>query len=268
MPELPEVETTRLGIVHHILGGCVEAVLVRKFSLRWPIPVDLEAILHGQTLLKLERRAKYLLFYFENGCLLIHLGMSGSLRILPQLAPAAKHDHVDILFDKHRVLRYTDPRRFGAVLWLGQCPDTHALLKNLGPEPLSDAFNGEHLFVLSRKRKLAVKQFIMDQHIVTGTGNNEALFSSGIRPDRAAGDISLPRYEALANHIKTILAAAIAQGGTTLRDFTNSEGKPGYFKQQLSVYGRTGLPCRHCQQTLTEIRLSGRSSVFCSNCQT
>jgi formamidopyrimidine-DNA glycosylase len=270
MPELPEVETTRRGVAAHILGRRVTALDIRQPRLRWPIPTDLSQYIQGRELLSIDRRAKYLLFNFESGCLLIHLGMSGSLRILTKYLPAAKHDHVDIRFDDEYVLRYTDPRRFGAILWLGQNPEQHMLLKKLGPEPLSDAFTGEHLFELSRSRKLVVKQFIMDQHIVTGTGNiyaNEALFASGIRPTRAAGAISLKRYQNLANHIKNILTVAIAQGGTTLRNFTDSEGKPGYFKQQLHVYGRAGLPCTHCQHILEEVRINGRTSVFCAQCQ-
>ena len=270
MPELPEVETTRRGIASHITGKRVSALTVRHPTLRWPIPTDLMQHLHGQVLHNIDRRAKYLLFNFESGCLLIHLGMSGSLRLITTDTPPAKHDHVDIVFEPNCILRYTDPRRFGAILWLGQNPEQHALLKKLGPEPLSDAFTGEHLFKLSRNRKLAVKQFIMDQSIVTGTGNiyaNEALFASGIRPTCAIGSISLAQYQILATHIKHILTAAIAQGGTTLRNFTDSDGKPGYFKQQLHVYGRTGLPCSQCQEILQEVRISGRSSVFCAHCQ-
>jgi formamidopyrimidine-DNA glycosylase len=270
MPELPEVETTRRGLAPHIVGRKITAVAVRHPTLRWPIPTDLQQHLQGQALQAIDRRAKYLLFQFENGCLLIHLGMSGRLRILTEDLPPAKHDHVDIIFDTRYILRYTDPRRFGAILWLGQHPEQHPLLSKLGPEPLSEAFNGEHLYTLSRNRKLMVKQFIMDQAIVTGTGNiyaNEALFASGIKPTRAVGNISLQRYQTLATHIKSILTAAIAQGGTTLRDFTNSEGKPGYFKQQLHVYGRTGLPCTQCQHILQEVRINGRSSVFCAQCQ-
>lgn len=270
MPELPEVETTRLGIAPHITGLQVSGLTVRHSTLRWPIPSDLYAQIHAQTLQRIDRRAKYLLFYFDSGCLLIHLGMSGSLRILTECLPPAKHDHVDIKFETNCVLRYTDPRRFGAILWLGKSPGQHPLLSKLGPEPLSKDFTGEHLYTLSRNRKLNVKQFIMDQAVVTGTGNiyaNEALFASGIHPARIVNSIALMEYERLAEHIKRILTAAIAQGGTTLRDFTNSDGKPGYFKQQLHVYGRTGLACTQCQNRLQEIRINGRTSVFCDQCQ-
>ncbi|MEQ1638205.1 MAG: bifunctional DNA-formamidopyrimidine glycosylase/DNA-(apurinic or apyrimidinic site) lyase [Methylococcales bacterium] len=270
MPELPEVETTRRGIASHITGRQVTGLTIRQSRLRWLIPNDLQLRLQGQGLQRIDRRAKYLLFYFESGCLLIHLGMSGSLRILTKVLPPAKHDHVDIVFDSAYVMRYTDPRRFGAILWLGQHPEQHVLLTKLGPEPLSDDFTGEHLYQLSRNRKLNVKQFIMDQAIVTGTGNiyaNEALFASGIKPTRAAGNIALQRYQTLAAHIKSILTAAIAQGGTTLRNFTDSDGNPGYFKQTLHVYGRAGLPCTQCQQVLKEVRINNRTSVFCERCQ-
>ncbi len=270
MPELPEVETTRRGLIPHIIGRRITTAIIRHPTLRWPIPTDLQQYIQNQVLLSIDRRAKYLLFHFENGCLLIHLGMSGSLRILTENLTPAKHDHVDIVFDNDCILRYTDPRRFGAILWLGMHPEQHLLLKKLGPEPLSNEFTGEHLYTLSRNRKLMVKQFIMDQAIVAGTGNiyaNEALFASGIKPTLAASNISLHRYQNLATQIKNILTTAIAQGGTTLRDFTNSDGKPGYFKQQLHVYGRTGLPCSRCQQILQEVRINGRSSVFCAKCQ-
>lgn len=270
MPELPEVETTRLGIAPHITGLQVSGLTVRHPTLRWPIPADLLQHIQNQTLQRIDRRAKYLLFYFDSGCLLVHLGMSGSLRILTAHLPPAKHDHVDISFGKNCMLRYTDPRRFGAILWLGKNPEQHPLLKKLGPEPLSKDFTGEHLYTLSRNRKLTVKQFIMDQAVVTGTGNiyaNEALFASGILPTRAINSIALEEYDRLAAHIKRILSAAIAQGGTTLRDFTNSDGKPGYFRQQLHAYGRSGLPCTQCQKPLQEIRINGRTSVFCGQCQ-
>lgn len=284
MPELPEVETTRRGIEPHLTDKQVTGVCVRQPKLRWPVPDNLAQLIQGHTLERIERRAKYLLFYFENGCLLIHLGMSGSLRILelnpnrvnePNLAATIdfepnKHDHLDIIFDSTCLLRFNDPRRFGTILWLGQTPEQHPLLANLGPEPLSDEFTGVHLYNASRNRKRCVKQFIMDQSIVTGTGNiyaNEALFASGIRPGRASGDISLKRYQTLAQHIKSILTAAIIQGGTTLRNFSNAEGKPGYFKQQLHVYGRAGLPCTKCRQPLRETRINNRSSVFCMHCQ-
>lgn len=284
MPELPEVETTRRGIEPHIVKRLVTNVCIRQPKLRWPIPEQLANILLGQQLIGITRRAKYLLFYFETGCLLVHLGMSGSLRVLSpesdhireldiqkiiEVTPN-KHDHVDIIFDDQFMLRYNDPRRFGSMLWLTDAPKNHPLLNHLGPEPLAEEFKGQHLYEASRNRKINVKQFIMDQSVVTGVGNiyaNEALFLSRIHPLRPAGNITLEDYQILAEHIKTILAAAIRQGGTTLRNFSNAEGKPGYFKQQLHVYGRANLPCRCCQQALEEIRINNRTSVFCPHCQ-
>ena len=270
MPELPEVETTCRGIAPHLEGQRVKNIIIRQPRLRWPIPDFLAQQLTGAQLNVVNRRAKYLLLQFNRGCLLIHLGMSGSLRIVPPDKTAGKHDHVDFIFANNRILRLTDPRRFGAVLWLGDQPDTHPLLSKLGPEPLTDAFCGKYLYTQSRNRRLTVKQFIMDQQVVTGIGNiyaSESLFASGIRPTRPAGKISLIRYENLALAIKRILLEAIARGGTTLRDFVGGDGKPGYFKQQLKVYGRSGLPCPKCTHPLIEIKLATRSSVFCKYCQ-
>lgn len=270
MPELPEVETTRRGIAPQIEDNQVSNIIIRQYRLRWPIPVFLAQQLTGAWLTEVSRRAKYLLLHFNRGCLLIHLGMSGSLRIITTNEILGKHDHLDIIFANDKILRMTDPRRFGAVLWLGDQPHTHPLLSKLGPEPLTEAFCGKYLYSQSQNRKRPVKQFIMDQQIVTGVGNiyaSEALFASGIRPARPAGNISLKRYEKLALAIKGILTEAIARGGTTLRDFVGSDGIPGYFKQQLNVYGQSGLPCPRCRQPLTEIRLANRSSVFCKYCQ-
>lgn len=270
MPELPEVETTRRGIAPHIEGQRINKVIIRQPRLRWPVPESLAQLLTASLLHRVQRRAKYLLFQFDRGNLLIHLGMSGSLRIVSINETVGKHDHVEFVFSNEKILRLTDPRRFGAVLWLGEDAHQHPLLSKLGPEPLSDAFNGEHLFTLSRTRTLTVKQFIMDQCIVTGVGNiyaSEALFRSRIRPMTAAGKISRIRYERLSTMIKDVLSLAITQGGTTLRDFVGSDGKPGYFKQHLHVYGRGGLACTQCQRPLKELKLAGRSSVYCSHCQ-
>jgi formamidopyrimidine-DNA glycosylase len=270
MPELPEVETTRRGITPHIIRQNIQRIIVRQPKLRWPIPEDLPQLLANALLLNIERRAKYLLLEFDTGFILIHLGMSGSLRIIDKNIPAEKHDHIDFVFHNNKALRLTDPRRFGSVLWLGNSPYCHALLNKLGPEPFSDTFNGNYLYQLSRGKKLVVKQFIMNQEVVTGVGNiyaNESLYLSGIRPSLAAGQISRKRYQILSKHIKKILEQAIAQGGTTLRNFVGGNGKPGYFKQQLNVYGRSGLPCPNCKQLLKEIRISNRSTVFCKNCQ-
>lgn len=270
MPELPEVETTRRGIAPYVEKQDVRELIVREPRLRWPIAASLPQQLRGAELQTVERRAKYLLFAFDRGTLLVHLGMSGSLRIVAPDAAAGKHDHVDVLFANERMLRLTDPRRFGAFLWLGDQPQQHPLLSGLGPEPLSAECTGVWLYQRSRGKKLAVKQFIMDQKVIVGVGNiyaNEVLFAAGIRPTTPAGKISLARYETLATAIRSILAQAIAQGGTTLRDFVGGDGKPGYFQQQLHVYGRAGLSCTCCGRLLTEVRLSGRSSVYCRHCQ-
>lgn len=269
MPELPEVETTRRGIAPYLEGQRVSRVVVRERRLRWPIPEDLDVRLSGQRIESVERRAKYLLLKAEAGTLIGHLGMSGSLRLVECGLPAAKHEHVDIELESGMALRYTDPRRFGALLW-SQDPLNHELLRSLGPEPLTDAFDGEHLYQLSRGRSMAVKPVIMDNAVVVGVGNiyaSEALFAAGIDPRRAAGSISRARYVALAVEIKRILAHAIERGGTTLRDFVGGDGQPGYFQQELFVYGRGGEFCKTCGSTLKEIRLGQRASVYCGRCQ-
>jgi formamidopyrimidine-DNA glycosylase len=269
MPELPEVETTRRGVEPHCLGRVVRQVIVREPRLRWPVPDSLASALSGQTIKAVERRAKYLLFSTEAGSLLVHLGMSGSLRIVVPDVPPGRHDHIDVLLEGGVCLRYHDPRRFGCFLW--SAPGVlHSLLSGLGPEPLSAEFDGQLLYQLSRSRKGPIKNFIMDGKVVVGVGNiyaNEALFQSGIRPDRAAGRISLARYQRLADIIKQVLTSSIEQGGTTLRDFVGGDGKPGYFAQQLLVYGRSGQPCRCCGSPLRELRLGQRSSVYCVTCQ-
>lgn len=270
MPELPEVETTCRGIRPHIQAKKIQSTVIRNSQLRWPVTDHLDNILTGQTIIDVSRRGKYLLLKTHKGTLLIHLGMSGSLRFLSAVQPPKKHDHVDLIFTDNTVLRFNDPRRFGAILWSDQPIAEHVLLKHLGPEPLQDDFTGEYLYVIARDRKTPVKSFIMDSHNVVGVGNiyaNEALFMAGIRPMRSAGKISLKRYETLAANIRQVLNQAITQGGTTLRDFVNESGKPGYFKQQLKVYGRRNQPCTKCLQPLIEIRLSNRSTVFCNSCQ-
>lgn len=270
MPELPEVETTLRGIEPHVSGQRVARVIVRNPGLRWPVPPALAEELPGRQIERLERRAKYLLLHAGDGCLIIHLGMSGSLRIVPASAPINRHDHADIVLAGGHILRYCDPRRFGCLLWLKEDPATHPLLSALGPEPLGDGFDGDLLYRQSRGRKAPVKTFIMDNHVVVGVGNiyaNEALFMAGIRPDRQAGAISLARYRLLAGCIREVLAQAIAVGGTTLRDFVGGDGKPGYFQQSLLVYGRGGEPCNRCHAVLKEIRLGQRSTVYCPACQ-
>jgi formamidopyrimidine-DNA glycosylase len=275
MPELPEVETTRRGIAPYVSQQRIKQVIVREPRLRWPIPENLPKLMQGKVIESVQRRAKYLLLSLTAsgapaGTVILHLGMSGSLRIISAGEPPMVHDHADIVLDNDYALRFTDPRRFGCLLWqeLGDAP--HRLLAALGPEPLSDEFDGELLFQRSRGRKMPIKSFIMDSKVVVGVGNiyaNEALFAAGIRPDRSAGRIARQRYLLLAQAIKQILARAIEQGGTTLRDFVGSDGKPGYFKQALQVYGRKGQPCKHCKDLLVETRLGQRSTVFCRNCQ-
>ena len=270
MPELPEVETTRRGIAPHIEGQRLTAVKVRNARLRWPIAADLPARLTGRLVVAVRRRAKYLLFELDDSSsLLVHLGMSGSLRVLAVQTPPGKHDHIDLVLDE-RCVRLRDPRRFGAVLWTPDDPSIHPRLAHLGPEPLSADFCGNYLHRRARGRRLAVKQLLMDGKVVVGVGNiyaNEALFRAGIRPHRAAGSISLTRLQRLAEEVKAVLNEAINQGGTTLRDFQREDGSPGYFRIQLRVYGRGGRPCLECGKPLTEVRIGQRSTVYCTNCQ-
>lgn len=269
MPELPEVETTRRGLMPHCVGETVADVRVRDARLRWPVDANLPELLRGQRIVDLERRAKYLLFQVPRGTLLVHLGMSGSLRVLDAEPPPRKHDHIDIRLRNGALLRYNDPRRFGSFQWFAQGQRIGPLV-SLGPEPLSEAFSGDTLYRRSRGRRVAVKPFIMDAATVVGVGNiyaTEALFLAGIRPDRAATRISAARYDELALRIKQVLGNAIEQGGTTLRDFVGSDGRPGYFAQQLHVYGRGGEPCQQCGTLLREKRLGQRASVYCIACQ-
>ena len=273
MPELPEVETTLRGITPHIAAKTVTDVIVRQARLRYPIPDNLKQILKGETLLDIERRAKYLLLRFRQGVLIIHLGMSGSLRIIdPKLVTETapeKHDHVDVVFEG-TILRFRDPRRFGMVLWTEDDIFTHPLLCHLGPEPFDTAFNADYLFRLSRKKKVPTKQFIMDNKIVVGVGNiyaSESLFMSSIRPGKAAGRLSRNECTLLVENICSVLKKAIQQGGTSLKDFTNSEGKPGYFAQSLNVYGRTGEECYTCGQKIRSKMIGQRNTFYCPHCQ-
>lgn len=269
MPELPEVETTRAGLAPHCEGQTIRSVILRRPDLRWPIPKEIENILPSQLILKVRRRAKYLLLDTEPGSALLHLGMSGCLRVLPATSPVEKHDHVDIVLDNNTVIRFTDPRRFGCLLWQ-PAGDTHSLLQHLGPEPLSDLFDGDYLFERSRGRRTPVKHFLMDQSVVVGVGNiyaAESLFKAGIAPQREAGNISRAKCQALAAAVKSILSYAIARGGTTLRDFLNADGAPGYFEQELFVYGREGLPCKVCGRPVQDLRMSNRASAWCKKCQ-
>jgi formamidopyrimidine-DNA glycosylase len=270
VPELPEVETTRKGIAPYVVGETVKDIIIRERNLRWPIPTSLKRSLKNQLIRKLRRRAKYLLFYTDKGCLILHLGMSGSLRVIDNQQAHEKHDHVDIVFESGHSLRYRDPRKFGSILWTKDDPLEHKLIKHLGPEPLSDEFNTDYLYARSRKRTQAIKTFIMDSRIAVGVGNiyaNEALFLAGIKPNQKAGKVSKARYEKLIIAIKDVLTRAIKKGGTTLRDFINGEGKPGYFRNELQVYDREGEPCNYCKTTIKMVRLGQRSTFYCSNCQ-
>ena len=270
MPELPEVETTLRGITPYIKNQKIEEVTLRHLQLRWPVNPLIQTALQGHVISTLSRRGKYLLLTTASGTLILHLGMSGSLRIVTANVTPQKHDHVDIAFQNKKILRLTDPRRFGAVLWTTDDPHEHTLLKNLGPEPLSRQFTKHYLWQCAQGRKMPVKAFIMDSSIVVGVGNiyaTEALFAAGIHPKTPAGKISRAHYKKCVEAIKKILRAAIKQGGTTLKDFLNSDGKPGYFKFHLKAYGRAGLPCVQCKTTLKEIRLGQRSSVYCPRCQ-
>lgn len=269
MPELPEVETTRRGIAPHLEGRRVIDVVIRQPRLRWLIPAAIAKKLPGQKIERVERRAKYLLARTDAGTAVMHLGMSGSLRVLNAEAPIGAHDHFDWRLDSGKILRFTDPRRFGSLLW--QAPGgTLSVLAGLGPEPLDDVFDGDYLWRRSRGRSATVKVFVMDQRIVVGVGNiyaSEALFAAKIHPRRAAGAVSRARYARLADEVKRVLNHAIRRGGTTLRDFINPDGVPGYFEQELFVYGREGQPCKVCGTPIRVITLGQRSTFFCPICQ-
>lgn len=269
MPELPEVETTCRGIRPHITGRRITDLIVHQRQLRWPVPAQLKRSLKGQRIDSVGRRAKYLLLECESGCLIVHLGMSGSLHIVASGVPAQKHDQVDFVFT-NTILRFHDPRRFGSIHWTRHDPLRHKLLRNLGPEPFSEAFTGRYLYDRAASRKVSIKNFIMSSGIVAGVGNiyaSEALFLSGIHPQRAAGRISLRRYEQLVANIQHVLGTAIDAGGTTLRDFTREDGRPGYFAQKLNVYNRRGEPCPVCGHPILLRTLGQRSSFYCGRCQ-
>ena len=270
MPELPEVETTCRGIAPHLMGRRIDGVVVREHRLRWPVAPQLVYQMPGLGVRRISRRAKYLLLETDNGCLIVHLGMSGSLRVVPHNKQPDKHDHVDLVLDDGNCLRLRDPRRFGCMVWSDGKPTQHPLLADLGPEPWDEKFSGEYLYRLAGKRKVAVKNFIMDAHTVVGVGNiyaNEALFGAGIDPRRAAGRISKKRYQRLAQAIIDVLDAAIEQGGTTLRDFVNSDGEPGYFSLELKVYDREGDDCTNCGRPIKREVIGQRSTFFCNRCQ-
>ena len=271
MPELPEVETTLRGVAPHVVGTRLVTARVREHRMRQPVPPDLDTVLRGARLHELKRRAKYLLFGFEHGTLILHLGMSGSLRVLATDAPPQKHDHVDLVFDNGVCLRLRDPRRFGLVLWTTADPARHPLLNALGPEPWDPRFNAGYLAALAHSRPGAVKNFVMDGQVVVGVGNiyaSESLHRAGIHPARPARRISLARYAGLVEAVREVLESAIGFGGTTLRDFTRDDGKPGYFRNELRVYERAGLPCLRCGKGEIRQKVIGqRMSYFCPHCQ-
>lgn len=270
MPELPEVEVTRRSLEPYLVSLTIANAVVRHAGLRWPIPKNLPRLLRGKTIRALGRRGKYLLVGFGHGTLILHLGMSGSLRLLPAGTPPEKHDHFDLVLDNGMLVRLRDPRRFGAVLWHGGEVHTHPLLAALGPEPLEEDFDARYLYRVTRGRDISVKQLIMDSHLVVGVGNiyaNEALFRAGIRPQLAAGRLSLPRCTRLVEEIRATLAEAIGKGGSSLRDFVDAAGRPGYFQQYYWVYGRGGEPCRRCGAQVKQIRQGQRSSFYCASCQ-
>jgi formamidopyrimidine-DNA glycosylase len=270
MPELPEVETTRRGITPYLMGHTITRIVIREPRLRWPLDPGLQTELPGQTVHGITRRGKYLLIGTERGHIILHLGMSGSLRILPTDTPAQRHDHVDLVFTNDTCLRLRDPRRFGALLWTRSPPSEHPLLATLGPEPWDACFDGYYLHQRARERVQAIKSFLMDSRTVGGIGNiyaNEALFVAGIHPAREAGGISVSRYACLAEAIREVLEESIQQGGTTLRDFVDSAGQPGYFGQSLRVYRRPGAPCVRCGTLLKHQRLDQRATYYCPHCQ-
>ncbi|MGA8260755.1 MAG: bifunctional DNA-formamidopyrimidine glycosylase/DNA-(apurinic or apyrimidinic site) lyase [Arenicellales bacterium] len=270
MPELPEVETVRRGIEPHVADRRIVAVRIREPRLRRPVPARLAGQLRGQRVEHVGRRGKYLVLELERGHLLIHLGMSGSLRVLPQPSAPRKHDHLDIEFDNGVCLRFHDPRRFGSVTWTTRPPERHALLRSLGPEPLSADFDGAYLYGRSRGRRVAAKSFLMDGTVVAGVGNiyaNEALYRAGIHPARPAGRIGARRYESLARSVRETLTEAIDRGGSTLRDFVNEDGRPGYFVPLLRVYDREGQACVACGGVIRRRVIGQRAAYYCPTCQ-
>jgi len=270
MPELPEVETTRRGIAPSLTGQRILQVTVRERRLRWPLPRGFEAQVAGCRVGGVRRRAKYLLVDTDRGTLMIHLGMSGSLRICPAGTPWRRHDHLALVLDSGHHLRFHDPRRFGCWLWTAGDPLAHPLLHGLGPEPLGDGFTADHLARACKGRAASIKQAVMDARVVVGVGNIyacEALFAAGIDPRRPAGRVGKPRLARLVGAIRAVLQRSIGLGGTTLRDFLNESGQPGYFRQQLQVYGRAGQPCPACGAAIRRVTLGQRSTFYCQRCQ-
>ncbi len=270
MPELPEVETTRRGLEPRVVGRTIRDVVVRNAGLRWPVTTNLASRLRGERVLAIRRRGKYLLFDCPRGHLLVHLGMSGRLTVVPEDSPVKPHDHVDVRLESREALRLNDPRRFGAMLWITGPAERHALLRRLGLEPFDAGFTGEARQALARGRRVAVKHFLMNARLVTGVGNiyaSEALFHARIHPTTSAGRISLERWRRLADAVRATLSRALEAGGTTLRDFVSAEGRPGYFLAECAVYGREGLPCRACKRPVRALRQGQRSTFYCPGCQ-
>ncbi len=270
MPELPEVETTRRDIASLVVGRRIAAVNVYDRRLRWPVPRELESVLTGSRIRALTRRSKYLIFAFDKGSMIVHFGMTGSLRVWPKAPPRRPHDHLDLLLDSGATLRYHDPRRFGCVLWTTGAPEDHPLLRDLGPEPLTPVFDGERLWRQARRRSVAVKSLLMDNHVVVGVGNiyaNEALYRAGIRPSTPARRVSRVRMARLAEAVRDVLTEAIGEGGSTLRDYVNGRGEPGRFQLRYYVYGRAGEPCRVCGSSVRSHYVGQRNTFWCPGCQ-
>ncbi len=270
MPELPEVETIKRGLIMHLKGVSIKGANVRCAKLRWFIPTDLSEMLTDETIINIIRRGKYLLFQLNSCTLIVHLGMSGSLRLVSKDKPLIPHDHLDIVLNTGQLLRYNDPRRFGAILTTGKNWEQHPLLHSIGIEPLDEAFTADCLNALCLKHKMPIKSFLMNSKKIAGVGNiyaAEALFLAKINPLKPANQLTTDEYVHIVQAVKAVLEKAIQAGGTTLKDYVNSEGKPGYFSQQLSVYGREGLPCASCGEKLQSITLGNRSTVYCGICQ-
>jgi formamidopyrimidine-DNA glycosylase len=270
LPELPEVETTRRGLAPHARGQRIAALRVYERRLRWPVAAGLPRQLAGQRIIATARRAKYLLLRLESGTLIVHLGMSGNLRVLPADAPRLPHDHFDLVLGSGRALRFNDPRRFGSLHFTRGDPERHRLLAHLAPEPFDRQFDGEYLWRTTRRRRLAVKQLLMNSRLVVGVGNiyaSEALFRARLRPRRPARSLSRDDCTRLARAVRAVLAQAIRAGGTTLRDYLRADGSPGYFRQRLYVYERAGQPCRRCGTAVRAITQGQRSTYYCPSCQ-
>jgi formamidopyrimidine-DNA glycosylase len=270
VPELPEVETTRRGIEPHVVGRRISRLLVHERRLRWPVDPRLVGAVAGSAIRRAGRRAKYLLLETDAGTLILHLGMSGSLRVLPVATPRIAHDHVDIELDSGQTLRFNDPRRFGSLVFTNADPAQHPLLRQLAPEPLESGFDGEYLWKITRRRAVAIKQLIMNSRLVVGVGNiyaSEALFRARVRPRRQARNLTRAECAKLARAIKATLAMAVKVGGTTLRDYVGADGNPGYFRQKLYVYERAGKPCRVCGKAVKQFTQGQRSTYWCASCQ-